>query len=101
MNFDTEHVGSGKAEQPAHILILDGRKRLEITGVRDVTRFDEQTAELSTVLGDLIVDGSGLRIEVFDTEKGLVTISGNVRGMDYYDSVSETAGKKRGFFGKR
>ena len=96
-----EKSGGGVGRSVPHMLILDGRKRLEITGVRDVTRFDETSAELSTVLGDLAVDGTGLRIEIFDTEKGLVTLSGEIRCLDYFDSSAEGAGKKRGLFGKR
>lgn len=86
-----------------HTLILQARKRLEITGVSDVLRFDELTAELSTSLGDLLVEGEGLRIEIFDTEKGIVTLCGEIRTLDYYDAKSgaEKSDKKRGFFGKR
>ena len=92
--------GSG---QKAHMLILDGRKRLEVTGVNDVLRFDDAFAELSTDLGTLIVEGEGLRIEVFDTSRGTVTLCGAVRTLDYDDGApsADPNPKKRGLFGKR
>ena len=105
INHDGDRATLGKASdgdpKNAHSLTLDGKKRLEVTGVKDVTRFDEWGAELATVLGSLAVDGSGLRLEAFDTERGFVLLTGEIRGLDYFDSDAEGSGKKRGFFGKR
>ena len=94
-----------RAEEPKkpNTIILENRKRLVINGVEDVLRFDDLSAELSTSLGDLIVEGEGLRIEIFDTEKGIVTLTGSIRTLDYLDpkDASVKSDKKRGFFGKR
>ena len=97
------HFGETAESRSPHVLILEGRKRLEVTGVRDVLRFDEMSAELATDLGDLIVDGSNLRIEVFDTERGIVTLCGEIRTLDYFETkeAADRPDKKRGFFGKR
>ena len=93
---------SGGSVAPQHILILDGRKRLEITGVRDVVRFDDLSAELLTDFGILTVDGEDLRMEIFDTANGIVTLCGSVRALDYYDTAtSSDTKKKRSFFGKK
>ncbi len=96
---------NARAETPSksHSISLDNRKRLTVDGVLDVIRFDDLSAELSTALGDLIVDGEELRIEVFDTEKGSVTLTGHVRTLDYVEKNTGTqkGDKRRGFFGKR
>lgn len=94
-----------QAERPkkAHTIVLENRKRLVIEGVEDVLRFDDLSAEISTSLGDLIVEGESLRIEIFDTERGTVTLTGSIRTLDYLEP-KESSGKgdkKRGFFGKR
>ncbi|MBO5269297.1 MAG: YabP/YqfC family sporulation protein [Clostridia bacterium] len=91
--------GTGASQ---HILILDGRKRLEITGVKDVVRFDDLSAEFLTDLGTLAVDGEDLRMEVFDTAKAIVTLCGSVRTLDYYDpAASSDTKKKRSLFGRK
>ena len=101
------HITNKRAEaqmgERSHTLTLNGRTRLEVTGVKDVLRFDDASAELMTELGTLFVDGDGLRIETFDTVKGIVMLCGSIRTMEYYES-GDSAGKpekRRGFFGKR
>lgn len=101
---DIYREGNRSEQTPKpHALVLQDRKRLEISGVADVLRFDDLSAELSTSLGDLIVEGDGLRIEVFDTERGAVTLTGEIRTIDYYEprNARDKSDKKRGLFGKR
>ena len=83
-----------------HTLTLICRKRLELSGVKDVLRFDETVAELSTVQGDLAVDGRGLRIETFDTERGIVLLTGEMDAITYLPSGGALTPKKGGFFFK-
>ena len=64
--------------------------------------FDDLSAELLTDFGILTVDGEDLRMEIFDTAKGIVTLCGSVRALDYYDTAtSSDTKKKRGLFGKK
>lgn len=93
----------GESVAKPHSILLENRKKLVVDGVLDVIRFDDLTAELSTSLGDLIVEGEGLRIEVFDTEKGSVTLTGYIRVLDYLEKsgIPQKGDKKHGFFGKR
>ena len=92
-----------EALRKTHRLVLQDRKRLEIDGVEDVVRFDDLSAELSTVCGDLFVEGEGLRIEVFDTARGCVTLTGTIRTVDYFEPKASSlkGDKKHGFFGRR
>ena len=85
---------------PKHSLTLICRKRLELSGVKDVLRFDENAAELSTALGDLAVDGKGLRIETFDTERGIVLLTGEIDAITYLPNDSIATSKKSIFFFK-
>ena len=85
-----------------HTVVLQNRKLLEISGVKDVIRFDDLGAELATTMGNVIVEGVGLRIGTFDTERGVVSFEGEIRTIDYYESYTESRNdKKRGLFGKR
>ena len=93
----------GGSSKRLHSILLESRKKLTVEGVLDVIRFDDLSAELSTALGDLIVEGEGLRIEIFDTEKGSVTLTGQIRMLDYLEKSGDgqKSDKRRGFFGKR
>ena len=84
--------------QMTHEVSLKSRKRMSISGVREVISFDESAVNLRTVCGDLAIEGQGLHIGVLDTERGVVSLEGDsVDGMWYLREDSE---KKRGFLGK-
>ena len=66
-----------------HSLRLEGRTRLSITGVEDVTGFDESTVVLSTGQGELCVRGRELHIEKIDLEAGELALQGHVQELSY------------------
>lgn len=76
-----------------HRLVLDERKKLNLTGAREVIRFDEELVELDTARGNLVVQGSDLRLKCLSLEDGAVVIQGNISGI-LYDEPKQ----KRGFF---
>lgn len=76
-----------------HRLVLDERKKLNLTGAREVIRFDEELVELDTARGNLVVQGSDLRLKCLSLEDGAVVIQGNISGI-LYDEPKQ----KWGFF---
>lgn len=99
-NLSVQHERTDLGK-PSHTLSMIDRGMLEITGVKDVLRFDTSGADLETQMGSLSVEGTELRIEVFDTEKGIVVLKGKFDLLDYYEPLaSEHSGKKRGIFGR-
>ena len=82
----------------SHEIILKNRKTLGVTGVTEVDSFDDTTVKLETVCGELVIDGSSLKVTVLDTIKGEVSVEGNVQAINYYD---KKLGQKRGLFGKK
>ncbi len=86
---------AGKKEE--HRIDMRSRSCAEISGVRDVESFDESGASLITVSGRLTIDGSGIKINVLDLERGIVSIEGKIDAL-YYSDVSD--GEKRSFFGR-
>lgn len=64
-------------------IILENRKNLNLTGVKDVVSFDDETVILDTALGRLTVKGDGLHISSFNTESGDLTAEGNVIALVY------------------
>ena len=72
-----------------HSLILDNRKKLSLTGVEDVSGFNEETVSLKTTAGGLIVKGSGLHIGRLDLDTGDVEIECVINLLNYTDSKTD------------
>jgi len=80
-----------KTEQP-HNLILEGRRRLSVSGVEDVESFDENEVVLATVSGILIVKGDNLQIEKLSLDGGDLVLEGDVESMTYEARQREKGG---------
>jgi sporulation protein YabP len=78
-----------------HNIILEDRKKLNISGVSDVDSFDEETIIAYTDLGELKIMGSGLHINKLSVESGDLLIEGNIRAISYSDTENVAKG---GFF---
>jgi len=66
-----------------HGLNLEGRGKLSISGVEDVSGFDETLVVLTTSQGELSVRGSELHIERIDLEAGQLELKGHVQELSY------------------
>lgn len=75
-----------------HSVIIDSRKKLNISGVKDVEAFDEETIVLKTVMGDMTVKGDGLRIVSFNTESSDLLAEGTVYAVVYMSDVKNSRG---------
>ena len=70
-------------EETAHVLTLDARKRLTMTGVTEVVSFDEGFVVLRTELGMLTIQGAGLRLKTLSTDGGQMAVTGEVSALSY------------------
>lgn len=75
--------------QKKHTLNLDNREKLSLSGVDDVSGFDENLIVLSTTLGSLTVRGDGLHIDRIDLEAGQLEVRGRIRELSYDEAVRE------------
>lgn len=71
-----------------HILTLDNRKLLTLSGVEDVSGFDEQTINVKLSDATLVVKGSGLHISKLSLESGDVVIDGMINSLQYLGASS-------------
>ncbi len=70
-----------------HSLNLSNREKMVLSGVEDVSGFDETVVVLTTPLGELTVRGEGLHIEKIDLEIGCLELRGKVRELSYDEAV--------------
>ena len=92
MKGDEKNISSLKR----HGAILENRKQLTLTGVRDVAGFDEQKVMLTTELGDLTIKGSSLHIDSFSHETGELSLDGSIDSLTY----AELKQPEGGFFSR-
>lgn len=85
-----------KSLRKKHSLILEDRHILNVSGVDDVSGFDEQTVVLNTELGELTIKGFGLHINEFSLETGELNLDGEISSMTY----AENKHTEGGFFSK-
>ena len=83
----------------AHRVTLENRERLTISGVEEVESFDEGTILLSTVLGDLEIQGEGLHIEKLSLDGGDLSVEGTVSALLYEPPDRERGGFLRRLLG--
>ncbi|MBE7065007.1 MAG: sporulation protein YabP [Ruminococcaceae bacterium] len=79
---------------------MENREALKISGVKDVKCFNENLAELDTVLGKLTVRGEGIKIARLSLDEGVLELTGYMYSCEYEDKSKLTRrGKFGGMFG--
>ena len=79
-----------------HELSLSNRTALAVSGVEDVSGFDEAVITCRTTLGELIIEGSSLHIRSFSADKGELSVDGKISAL-YYDEGREKSPLRRFF----
>jgi len=79
-----------------HNMIMENRKKLMLTGIREVDSFDEQTVSLVLENADLAIRGKNLTISRLNVETGEVSVTGDIYAIIYSDNNA----KQSGLFGR-
>lgn len=79
-------------------LTLENRKKIVLTGVKEVLTYNDEKISLITIEGNLDIKGSKLKINKLDVQNGDVIIDGNINSMIYNDK--EVIKNKENFFNK-
>lgn len=85
-------------QRSEHILTVDGRRELVMTGVAQVIAFDDAFIDLSLGEVSVTVEGEGLEIVVFDAATGRLSAKGFVTAVYYSDRPTA---KRHGLFSRR
>lgn len=67
----------------SHKLSLDNRKRLTMSGIKDVVSFDLTQILLESTLGMIHIKGNDIKVTRLSLEKGEVDIDGTVDSITY------------------
>ncbi|AOR22343.1 sporulation protein YabP [Clostridium taeniosporum] len=78
-----ENKDENKLNDKNSNLSLENRQKLILSGVIEVLSFDNQKIDLTTVLGNLSIKGSDLKMNKLDVKNGDVIINGNIDSMVY------------------
>ena len=76
-----------------HKLTVDERKRVNLTGAKEVLRFDDEVVELDTSMGPLVIQGQDLRLKCLSLSDGAVVVEGTIFSVSY-----EEPKRSRGWF---
>ena len=66
-----------------HCLSMESREKLSLSGVDDVSGFDENLIVLTTGQGDLTIRGQGLHIDRIDLDAGQLEVRGHIQELSY------------------
>ncbi len=68
-----------------HLVTLENRKILSISGITDIDRFDEREIVLYTAMGELTITGRELHINAISIENGSLSVEGDIWSLQYGD----------------
>ncbi|MBQ2278768.1 MAG: sporulation protein YabP [Clostridia bacterium] len=80
-------------EQNGQNVCLFSRRRMELTGIREVESFTDEQITAVSELGMIAVEGKNLKIESFHNEQGTLKINGEFDSFYYY-TKPDADGKK-------
>lgn len=79
-----------KNQMPSgHKILLQGRKVVQLNGVKEVVSFDAREVVLNTQMGLLFVRGNDIQVKRLTVEQGEVDLEGKIDSLIY----SEKPGK--------
>jgi sporulation protein YabP len=81
-----------------HIISINERKSIIISGVKKIESFDNEEFLLNTNLGILHLKGENLEMIKLDTLEGKVSIKGKINSLEYLETSEKI--KENGLFNK-
>lgn len=72
-----------------HVVKLNERKNIVISGVKKIINFDDKEFSLDTTMGVMFIKGIELEMIKLDTLEGNVSIKGKINMINYLDSENK------------
>ncbi len=83
MNSET----SASSQKMPHMLSLDNRKALSLSGISEVDSFDDRSITAYTDLGKLSINGENLNIKKLNLDAGELEVEGKISSLIYSDAT--------------
>ena len=77
-------------ENKSHSVSIQNRESIELTGIRDVSSFNEEEVNASCESGSVLIKGSHLLVETLDLENGILRVNGRITALVYSEKVNKT-----------
>lgn len=81
-----------KGKIPVQNVILENREKLSVSGVIDVSSFNDENIILETELGALIVKGRDLHINKLSLDNAELVVEGDIESCMYSDKEFKSKG---------
>lgn len=95
--MNKEPAGEKRVPARAHSVTMENRSAAQLTGVTDVSSFNEQEIVMVSDQGEIALLGEGLHISQLNLEEGKVTVEGRIAALEYANAPSN---KKGGLFSR-
>ena len=73
-----------------HNIIIENRKKLIISGIRDIDSYNEQIIDLFTEMGYLVIKGENLHINKLDKQTKEIAIEGKISSLIYQEPKNKS-----------
>lgn len=80
---DKKEDAKEKKENIIHNIIMEGRKKLSVSGVTDVESFSDRAVLLYTKMGELTVRGRNIRVSEISVDSGDMQVEGEIDSLVY------------------
>lgn len=90
--MDTKQTVRTVRNEAVHNVIMEGRKKISISGVEDIDSFNEEEIILKTSHGVLILRGNGLHINKLSVDSGDTAVTGEINSIEYPENYGKTKG---------
>ena len=81
-------------KKQVHEITLSSREKISISGVVEVVSAQDNAVCVKTNMGNLQIQGTGLRVDKLSLDDGVLMVDGKVNGIKY------SGGEKKNFFAR-
>lgn len=78
--------------QHNHVVHIDNRGQIEISGVTKVDTFNEDNVILHTIMGTMNIRGKGMKVNKLNVDNGDMLIIGTIDIIQYFSKDKERGG---------
>ncbi len=83
------------SQSTGHYISIENREKMKVTGVLDVSGFDDSYVDVETELGRMVIHGDEMKIGKLNLDTHELVVIGYIYSIEYDD---KSKGKGKGLF---